>query len=582
MNELKNIIEGITNLNRENDIKDDFVKSLREKIDKINKDTKERLLRELYNVMAESGDSEFLNNIMTDEEVLFFAERISEKIANSTLQDEQLSRIEKVDSDIMCNWLSQISAENISDAPERILNAFSSFIDQHMLNSQFNISAHAGAKAFKNNIYLFKTIFCITLKCLKDSDAVTMNKNLYQHLIFEYLALPEIDNDSMIHTIIILSFLWILVKNTLKLNANITVSLRKNNEGPYGQQLAGVLNHIFAEVSKMNSMELKPYLKIIENFDKLYDFLGSLEIINQSEGEGFKKKVIETLIELCEEDDAIRKNNSVIMIDFHILLSNYVSDKYSHLIERLSKEDKNWFIKTVFGNLKDDERSDAVLEETVRFLLEDGIKDKWNRDIEKELMNLLKKKMELEDELKKLFEESDYYISSLLEEIVSNRREKLELVYIPFGKIFLHYVTEYVQGKEEHEEKVQFIMSKISRILKRNDIDTLFQNLLNFIKSNLMNIQMEKLENLISSNKRQFKKRLTQNHLKNVGREIISNNFEINSTRIFLTLIKFSPKFKDTISLGENIKKYKRGKQEDEEILEILNEIERFLKAAKE
>ena len=175
MNELKNIIEGITNLNRENDIKDDFVKSLREKIDKINKDTKERLLRELYNVMAESGDSEFLNNIMTDEEVLFFAERISEKIANSTLQDEQLSRIEKVDSDIMCNWLSQISAENISDAPERILNAFSSFIDQHMLNSQFNISAHAGAKAFKNNIYLLPRCECFPCVCVSVFINIFMN-----------------------------------------------------------------------------------------------------------------------------------------------------------------------------------------------------------------------------------------------------------------------------------------------------------------------------------------------------------------------------------------------------------------------
>lgn len=587
MSELKNIIEGIIKINRESDIEDDFVKSLKENLNETDDDAKERLLRELYNCMRESGDIDFLNKILTDKEVLFFAKRIGEKIANSTLQDEQIRRIEKVDSDILCNRLTQISEENVSGALDTILNAFSTFIEQHMLNSQFNINAHTGAQAFKDNIYLFKTIFCVTLKNLNDSDTLTKYKNLYQCLIFEYFPLFESDkdNNSLRRSIVILSFLWVSVKEILKLDANnITVTLRRNNEGTYNHQLNALIGSVFTEVSKMDNKELKPYLKMIANFDKLYDFLSSLEIIKQSESEGFKKKVVETLIELYEEDEEIRKNQSVILIDFHILLSKYAKDKYLDIIKKITNENKKWFLDKVLENLKaeDNENREIILDETVGFLLEESIKDKWNKNIERELINLLKEKMELQGQLNEFFEEDEHYIYTLLQEIVDNRSKELGLVYIPFGKEFFECVKSYLLGEDKNEGKVLFMMSKISRILKTNDIDTLFQNLLNFIKDNLENIQMDKLENLISSNKRQFKKGFTQKYLESVGKEVISSTFGVNPTQIFLILLKFSRRFKDTINLEKNIRKYKQGKQEDEEILKILNEIGRLLKTNKE
>jgi len=585
MSNLKSIFQGIFSIYNEINIEKEFVTSFQKwvkylTISKVGKREEifrtfyEETFRTLYQVSREYNKIKIFEQVFTEDEFLFFTRRVKEKIEQSTLEKNLFSNITENDAEIIKYGIMRFSG--YSSEMVQILERFSLFINNFILSKNFTYDM---TRNFFENVYLFQIIFYSTLGILKAGakEELEKIKDLYQHKMFEYYVIYEDHSDTpqLQEIVTMLSILWTLVKGELSLNPDTTIGLMKEQASPYNNRARKLLSNIFSIFSQIKNTEVKKYLEILFDFELLYDFFINLENTDDSEYPSLvyvKSKNAENFVELLEENEAFKENNLYMLIDFSIFLNKNIEKKYLNLIKNLCEVNECWFEDLVLENLK----NDHAIHDTMHFLLISDVKKRWTNKIKKGALDILRKKLKQKPQY--IFDESEKgknLFFKLLNTLIETKG-RLHLNYTTLGKIIFEETSKFLKGARENSEIVTFLMGKISYILNKEDADLLVGEILNFVKENMREIIGENLGTLLETSKK-LKVKLLQGYLEDIGKNLITSQFESNFARNFLILLKKATKFKDNIGLIKNIEDFKKD-CEDEELLVILEGIEEAIK----
>jgi len=492
-------IKALAELDKLTDIRSELANKLQKKLEDFNIEQKELIILDL--VEAAFSNEEFIETIIKSLNVEEIISLINNGIANN------LNLIEKIEDrhytllKILLK-LEMINTKYSIDYINKLHALIQQLFSHNFIWDYWNNPTHPN---YQNHIvnYLFKKksladiMLIHTINIYRQEKDKSGNSNTLQQIRnFEKFIIP-----------VYLRMVQKIeeIRNTLKPLSIISIILNLSTEvQPLGNFGNVNLNEIYKAVVDYKKLDdnLTEYLSLLYDAGLIYDFLDNLEqqwnyIYNE-----YKFSVLELILDRNFYSDEI-------LIDFYILLSNNIYEKYKNVILKKNKEDKFWYKNIVINNLdEDDGKLSVIHKETIRFLLSDILNKEWleEKDITEKVKEFIKR------HISEIFEED--YIHDMFKLLVESKH-RLDVDYTSnnFGQTILN---NFINVDDNNFHILEFLFTNAEYILKKQDISRLTKRIVEGLNKELPKIQENHIKLLEK----------TRNFIKNMGIDLIEKVFD--------------------------------------------------------
>ncbi|MBA2848695.1 hypothetical protein G4V39_02260 [Thermosulfuriphilus ammonigenes] len=243
------------------------------------------------------------------------------------------------------------------------------------------------------------------------------------------------------------------------------------------------LKEVYGAVVNYKKLDstLTEYLSLLYNTALIYGFLDELEQQWSHISDGYKSFILELILDEAFYTDKM-------LVDYYILLSRNIHEKYENIILHKNKKDKFWYKNIVIDNLtrKENNKLSIIHKETIRFLLSDILNKEWLRedDITQKVKEFIKK------HISKIFEED--YIYSMLELLVTSK-QRLDVDYTSdnFGQKILE---NFINVNDNNSHILEFLFANAEYILKKKDILRLIRKIIEELSKELSKTQEDHIK----------------------------------------------------------------------------------------
>lgn len=305
---------------------------------------------------------------------------------------------------------------------------------------------------------------------------------------------------------------------------------------------------------------LTEYLSLLYNTALIYGFLDKLKQQWSHISDGYKSFILELILDKAFYTDKM-------LVDYYILLSRNIHEKYENIILHKNKKDKFWYKNIVIDNLtrKENNKLSIIHEETIRFLLSDILNKEWLRedDITQKVKEFIKK------HASKIFEED--YIYGMLELLVTSK-QKLNVDYTSdnFGQKILE---NFINVNDNNSHILEFLFANAEYILKKKDILRLIRKIIEELSKELSKTQEDHIKLLGEA--RHLINNIDIDLIERVFDELIDIKDNATPYKLFLLIIEENKQtlnnefIKDIKDKLNNIKEHSN----DEETIKTINAI---------